>query len=573
MSDVPIRLMKRITSGQVTSNHAPKKIKQVASCLLLALAAFSGLLPSTSTASPVTVSAPASVQGKDRTGGTQAVPPDKSSGLWRPPHGDPRIDKGIPPAQLRAQHGAKYQPQRVPIDNLAGKGNRPQVITDGNWIDLYPTLIAVSADSATDAWAVGDYGHLIHYTGGSWHDVDPAGMRGDTLVDIKMLSPTSGWALGFESPYEFDGTSWVAHPSTSDFLLGMSVVSADDVWAVGYYCGSTSCLPSISHWNGTTWSERGPALNEYANLESIAMVSPTDGWAVGYSFDPHSSIETPILLRYNGSSLNSVARPITQGYFGSVAVSGADNVWVLGFEETSNSLTPRTWRYDGSSWTRYTPPGGRYGYSIFPVSSSEVYMASTANTMLLWTGSSWQIDYQGQSAFLVGVAASGGQVWAVGGGDIVMARAGGSWSQQRGGPTGNPLDSVSVLSTDDAWAVGEDVGLGSTILHYTGGSWQIVPNSLSGSLYDVQMLSPTEGYAVGDNVIAEWHGTSWTQVAYPGLLARLSMTGPGEGWAVGGGQIWRDAGGVWSQYSSSTSYALSAIAMDSPSHGWAMGTI
>src|SRR2546426_1050227 len=59
-------------------------------------------------------------------------------------------------------------------------------LTDNNWTNLFPRLDSVSALSNTDAWAVGEYGHLLHYTGGSWTDIDPPNLRGYKFYDLKM---------------------------------------------------------------------------------------------------------------------------------------------------------------------------------------------------------------------------------------------------------------------------------------------------------------------------------------------------------------------------------------------------
>src|SRR5205823_6227226 len=55
-------------------------------------------------------------------------------------------------------------------------------------------------------------------------------------------------------------------------------------------------------------------------------------------------------------------------------------------------------------------------------------------------------------------------------------------------------------------------------------------------------------------------------------LYGLYMTGSGEGWAVGAqGAIWHASGGVWAPAASPTTSNLNAVALDSPTHGWAVG--
>src|SRR5205085_11030496 len=94
-----------------------------------------------------------------------------------------------------------------------------------------------------------------------------------------------------------------------------------------------------------------------------------------------------------------------------------------------------------------------------------------------------------------------------------------------------------------------------------------------GTLYAVQMLSATDGYAVGDRAILHWDGRSWAGVATPPVtMYGIFMLAGGAGWAVGDqGTIWRAQAGVWAPVPSPTPALLAAVAMDSPNHGWAVG--
>jgi photosystem II stability/assembly factor-like uncharacterized protein len=49
-------------------------------------------------------------------------------------------------------------------------------------------------DSATDGWAVGDAGTILHYTGGQWMPVSSP--TGEDLYNVTMESATESWAVG-----------------------------------------------------------------------------------------------------------------------------------------------------------------------------------------------------------------------------------------------------------------------------------------------------------------------------------------------------------------------------------------
>src|SRR5205823_13855746 len=103
------------------------------------------------------------------------------------------------------------------------------IVTSPNPGALANELWGITALSASDIWAVGDYSNSF-------------GSLTKTLIK------------------HWDGTSWqvVASPNIAgdnNDLYGVAAVSATDIWAVGNYQpnggGSTKTL--IEHWNGTNW--------------------------------------------------------------------------------------------------------------------------------------------------------------------------------------------------------------------------------------------------------------------------------------------------------------------------------
>jgi hypothetical protein len=73
--------------------------------------------------------------------------------------------------------------------------------------------------------------------------------------------------------------------------------------------------------------------------------------------------------------------------------------------------------------------------------------------------------------------------------------------------------------------------------------WLTIADPPPASLYGVQILSKTDGWAVGQaGAIFHWDGQAWTAVPSPGTrtLQAIVMVTPDEGWAVGdGGDILR----------------------------------
>ncbi|MGO9956080.1 MAG: hypothetical protein ACLP50_08885 [Solirubrobacteraceae bacterium] len=185
------------------------------------------------------------------------------------------------------------------------------------------TLAAVSADSTSDAWAVGESAvsepHttgkqplIEHYNGSSWSVVQGAftGNENDTLSAVDAVSPSDVWALGVAKPRNysgagtsvlehFNGSEWsivsAAETSVATHLHAITGLSADDLWAVGEEGSS----PVIVHYNGSAWSVvPSPAAAEgKGGLLGVTELSPSDVWAVGRGVTEH----------YNGTTTSVVA--------------------------------------------------------------------------------------------------------------------------------------------------------------------------------------------------------------------------------------------------------------------------
>jgi hypothetical protein len=160
------------------------------------------------------------------------------------------------------------------------------------------------------------------------------------------------------------------------------------------------------------------------------------------------------------------------------------------------------------------------------------------------------------------------------------------------------LNAVSVLSSSDAWAVGDS----ATVLHWNGTSW--APVTVPGlpaavALHAVDVLSSSDVWAAGEagpgtayapnsTLIVHWDGTAWTRVASPGpsaldlTLNSLSMDSVTDGWAVGDvyhpktnavtpvALHWN--GTSWQQVATSAGFSFSGVASVSPTDATAVGS-
>jgi hypothetical protein len=224
------------------------------------------------------------------------------------------------------------------------------------------TLLAVSADSPSDAWAVGYTNNPItfgfrplieHFNGTSWRAVPGASAYpvsgSDRLLAVAAVSPTDVWALGVTGRHpdpvfeHFNGSRWSLVPQPASgydtFLGGITVISSSDIWAVG---GTQVTNTLAEHWNGRTWSivptpnvtGSGSVLND---LGGVSALGPANIWAVGTT--TNNSFNQTLTEHWNGMTWSIVASP-NAGFSGLSSVSGlsAGSVFGVGIGATSTGV-------------------------------------------------------------------------------------------------------------------------------------------------------------------------------------------------------------------------------------------
>jgi hypothetical protein len=173
------------------------------------------------------------------------------------------------------------------------------------------TLNAVAVVvSDKSAWAVGSYFQgaygpertlIERWNGVKWKPVasrDIAGAgNGARLLAVTATSATKAWAVGTyntaANPYRlliehWNGVKWMlqgkralqAIANLSGILAGLTATSSASAWAVGEASGQALIL----HWNGTTWSKvASPPIGVASRLYSVASTpAGPNVWAAGY---------------------------------------------------------------------------------------------------------------------------------------------------------------------------------------------------------------------------------------------------------------------------------------------------
>jgi len=377
-------------------------------------------------------------------------------------------------------------------------------------------LNGVSAESATDVWAVGYSSNVfsglsktltLHWNGSTWSTVTSPNPAGTGTNDVNVLA-------------------------------SVSAIAASNAWAVGSYTNSGGTRTLILHWDGSAWNRvaspnpGGTGPHAFNTLQGVSATSAHDAWAAGYYLNPTSGATETLTLRWNGTSWGKVASPSPGGTANSSdesvlqAVNAATTVdaWAVG--SATNSTTgareslPLHW--DGAKWRVVASPnpGGttsRATNFLYGVSAP----APTATATYVWAVGSYYNPAKPA------------------GGTLVLRWDGTHWSRvaSPNPGTGGGLTAVGTAPGGGAWAVGSagnpsNSGSGVTLtLHWNGSRWVKVasPNpggttnpDVANLLSGVSATAASDAWAVGryenhstnatGTIVLHWNGTGWSEV-------------------------------------------------------------
>ena len=170
------------------------------------------------------------------------------------------------------------------------------------------TLMGVGGTQATGLWAVG----YRMSSGG----LKPLVLRYDTTKPSPKWVSVSG-AGGVPSPGKVESV-----------LTAVNVLSASNVWAVGYYNDGGAERPLALHWNGSRWSN-SPIAGEGA-LRKVTAVSASNVWAAGTYYNAGTQLNETLVVHFNGTAWTTAVS--------ADAPTAADEIIGLAASSTGSSL-------------------------------------------------------------------------------------------------------------------------------------------------------------------------------------------------------------------------------------------
>jgi hypothetical protein len=257
----------------------------------------------------------------------------------------------------------------------------------------------------------------------------------------------------------------VTSPTVNGTLSAVSAVSATDIWAVGSQNASNDDVaPLTENFNGTSWSVVAaptPAGASSAEFTGVSAVSSNNVWAVGFSISVANgtSVDTPLVEHFNGTSWSIQTTPATAGSLKAVTAISPTDVWAVGGTGSADLVE----NFNGTSWrVVQVPSPGTSDPSLGGIS-----------------------------------AVSSTDIFAIGGigkGNFpqVLQFNGTTWTSLPNLPTGIAVTAVDAISATDVWTVG-----GGSIWNFNGTNWTEVASGIDGDLSAISGSSANDLFAVG----------------------------------------------------------------------------
>jgi hypothetical protein len=366
-----------------------------------------------------------------------------------------------------------------------------------------------------------------------------------------VLSLTAGLCIAQDCPWDLETTP---NPEGSLILYGIDGAAGDNIWAAGkrhiFQIGDSQTLNYMAHWDGGSWTEvsvpQPSQLRDFQTLSDVLAIDGQSALAVG-TYNPSSGSSLAQSMLWDGSGWELLLSPAYSGGSGFYGLGKAgDQVWGVGYKYSElpppAALSfPMAARLDGENWeVVFVPPlaetGGRstnYLHDIEGASENDAWAVGSAQEvgtggfgpaamMVRWDGSDWsQYDLFPvlQSVFF------------------------------------SSLQSIDVLSSDDAWAAGYDYDIARQqtiplILHWDGSSWSNIPVpefDHTAELRSITARASDDVYAAGTQtdgdgyphaLILHWDGSVWSVIPEPeltdfGSWFRAMATVDNEVWVAG----------------------------------------
>ncbi len=314
-----------------------------------------------------------------------------------------------------------------------------------------------------------------------------------------------------------------------------------------------------------------PAQRDLTSLVDLAMTGPSSGWAIGAIADSYIQPTTyhALLLRYSACRWEPTSDSLPDAQLSSIAMVSPDEGWAAGVQGNA----PLLLHYQQGKWSKLTPPptGDISSFTIvraLPTGEAWVVGRTPAGTsgylgislLHLFAGKWTRIDTPFEDVNDLAQAGPD-DMWLLGTkhsstGTELGHYQGGVLTKEVAQAAGEYLTDVHMLAPNDGWATGSsyvsgnETGANPTVnrlvaLHYDGSTWTETNTGVAADAHSLMVLGQGEAWSYANattvpQVITSTqreHSGQWQTVAWPYTdvitLAHFTCLTADDCWALG----------------------------------------
>jgi hypothetical protein len=373
--------------------------------------------------------------------------------------------------------------------------------------------------------------------------------QGSDLLTVWVFGERDVWAAGSNATViHWDGKTWSYRgpvaPGTTNASFGAMWASApNDLWLWGQL--------GLYHWDGKAWDAMQPEPS--ASVSDVHGQSATDVWAVG---------EHGLVAHWDGRTWS--AEHLETDNLLSVWSEGSE-VWItgslpLGFEDARGVL----WHHDGSAWTMQSSDAS---YDrLWGSGKGDLYALGQASAAR-WDGTSF-VTWDAPFAPAVLWGTSPDDLWAFDQGNHVQHYDGSTWSAHDL-PERMAINAAAGTSSNDLWTVGAF----GRITRWDGTGWKMLGGAPADAVLPdgpVRGVHEHEVWSSGENGygLVRWDGSRWNREEPNGHYYAAGGSEPGTMCFIGSVLECRDGN---TQLTASAPAELYNVWASSPHDVWAVG--
>ena len=417
--------------------------------------------------------------------------------------------------------------------------------------------------------AVGDEGAAWRFDGRGWRDIGPAPTSGADLRVLDLFDETAGWAAGLGGTMlRWEAGNWQVEPlpaaAAAEEIVDLAAVGRERAWAITH-------RGLVLRRESTGWSvdETAPEVRNWLDL---AFRDPEHGLVAGRK-----------LIERRDGAWQEIGDPEVRYrspvWLGDTALLLANDRPVLYRDGVFSAV-------DWQSGPLGNDLSLRVQRWLVPITPTEAWAFGSSNTVTRITADGRGAWHWPTIAKLETVdALPDGRGWA-GGRALVHGMVGGDrsgpWTTLVPREPGTTVSDLDMVSPTEGWAVGrfeppgDPLGVEGRMWRWDGEAWRDWPVNKLYRMRRVQMLSADEGWASGDNVVVRWDGQAWSQV--PGAPPEsaegdLSVVRGGDdplAFFGAKGYIFRLSGEDWQAWTMASADLIKAVAAPSADEAWAL---